>query len=57
MLIIIALDKKFKSKQERKVFKSRRYFQVIHSVYFSEYYVTVKIIFIKTVKLFGKVLI
>lgn len=48
MLIAITLDKeKFKSKQETEVFK-RRHLQVIHNVYFSEYYVTFEITFIKT---------
>ena len=56
MLITITLDKeKFKSKQETAVFK-RRHLQVIHNVYFCEYYVTFEITFIKTVKLFGKIL-
>lgn len=56
MLIAITLDKeKFKSKEETEVFK-RRHLQVIHNVYFSEYYVTFEITFIKTVKLFGKIL-
>lgn len=48
MLITVTLDKeKSKSKQESEVFRSR-HLQVIHNVYFSEYYVTFKITFIKT---------
>lgn len=53
----IRQGKNSKANKIEKVCKSRWYFKMIYGVYLPEYYVTVKIIFIKTINLFGKNLI